>query len=146
MIDPLDRAARDPHYRIAYESRQRQEADARRVNDMLARGQSQTATRHIAGDFSYAASAGWSGGDGGFLDRLRVGAVSLAMLAAFVLVSGAAALWMLGQPVTLAASIFCGLLCLGVVGVVVNFWRPIAGVLAVIALLWAARHVALFLS
>lgn len=147
MIDPLDRAARDAHYRIAYEDRQRQAADARRVNDMLARSRSEKAPRHAARTHSRAApsSPAWSGGDGDFVDRLRVGAVSVAMLAAFVLVSGAAAVWMLGQAVTLPATILCGLLCLGAVGVVANFWRPIAGVLALIAVLWAARHVALFL-
>lgn len=144
MIDPLDRAARDAHYRIAYEDKQRQEADARRVNDMLARGRSGKALRSSVIHHSPAASPSpaWPRGGNGLFDSLKVGAVSVVMLVAFVLVLGTAVVWMLGQTVTLPATIFCGLLCLGVVGFVLNFWRPIAGVLALIALLWGARHVA----
>lgn len=41
----VDRAARDPYYRIAYEDRQRQEADARRVNDMLAAGRAKASAQ-----------------------------------------------------------------------------------------------------
>lgn len=147
----LDRAARDPYYRIAYEDRQRQEADARRVNDMLAAGRAKASTQPAgtsASSFSMPSSPGVSySSHASSGAHSASGADPIAWLLRFMAPPALFLVFTIGLfhvyahyvTSSLGRLHLWALFFAAALGFAIRFWRQVAVIALVVALYYVAR-------
>jgi hypothetical protein len=143
----LDRAARDPYYRIAYEDRQRQQKEARDIAQTLARGNASKPADTSASSFSVSSSPGvsssfyTSSGDADAAGRF------LAWLLRFMAPPALFAVFTIGffqfydgsLSSTLARLGFWFVFLVAALGFAIRYWRQVAAIALVVALYYVAR-------
>lgn len=148
----LERAARDPYYRIAFEDQQRQDKLMRNIAQTRARGAASSPDTPPSSSFSlppspgssysgYSSSGGHSSGEPDAVDRFLAGLFAFfAPVAVFAAVSYVM-LWLCAHHYYsgLQQIFLVVLFLLMLVGFVVNYWRQVAVIAAGAALYYGVH-------